>query len=88
MATDITEDKISIELDEFLQYVSTRCKGKKMPLEEALQNFRLYQKQRDQLREEIRPALEASLRGESVPFDAEDVIQRGEERLAEKGITD
>lgn len=35
-------------------------------------------------RETIRPALEASLRGESEPLDMEDIKRRGRERFEER----
>ena len=56
--------------------------------EESVVAFRAYQHQVEQLREEIRPALERSLRGESEPLDIEDIKTRGRERLRQKGITD
>ena len=49
-----------------------------------------YEDHRDleRLREDIRPALERSLRGESEPLDIDDIKTRGRERLRQKGITD
>ncbi len=49
---------------------------------------REYEDEAKRLREEIRPALERSLRGESEPLDIEDIKSRGRERLRQEGITD
>ncbi len=42
----------------------------------------------ERLREDLAPALERSLRGESEPFDVEDIKARGRKRLEDMGITD
>jgi antitoxin ParD1/3/4 len=39
----------------------------------------------EELREELRPALESLDRGEGIPLDIEDIIRRGHERLAAEG---
>ncbi len=57
-------------------------------LEEALAEFREYRRQLHDLKAKIREAEESSARGESRPLDIDDVIARGENRLAEKGIVD
>lgn len=62
--------------------------GRSRPVDEVLAEFRQYLADVERLREEIRPALERSLRGESKPFDVEDFLRRGRERLREQGIGD
>ena len=87
MATDI---ETQTDLEAFHKFIGELLKkGKqKLPVEESLVVFREYQQELERLREEIRPALERSLRGESKPFDPEDIIRRAKKRLAEEGITD
>ena len=87
MATDL---ETQTDLEAFHKFIGELLKkGKrKLPVEESRADFREYQQELERLREEIRPALERSLRGESKPFDPEDIIRRAKERLAEKGITD
>jgi len=78
------------ELDEFQRFVDRlRATGDcRLSLDECVREFRLYQEQLQRCREEIRPALEASLRGEGSPWNPEETIRRGRERLAKKGIRD
>ncbi len=78
------------ELEAFYQFLGDKLKNgaSKMTVEESVQAFREYQRELEQLREEVLPALERSLRGESTPFDIEDIKVRGRERLAKKGIAD
>ena len=85
-----TELKTQTDLEAFHKFIGELLKkGKrKLPVEESLVVFRKYQQELERLREEIRPALERSLRGESKPFDPEDILRRAKERLVEKGITD
>ena len=90
MATEIPTEinDITQELHAFQQFVAARYpQGHKIKIETCLERFRVYQEQRERCREEIRPALEASLRGESKPVDPEDLKERVRKRLAEKGIT-
>jgi Arc/MetJ-type ribon-helix-helix transcriptional regulator len=61
---------------------------RRMPVDECLREFRAYLREVERLREEIRPALERSLRGESEPLDFEDLKQRGRDRLRQQGIAD
>ena len=42
------------------------------------------ERQLEELREELRPALEELDRGEGKPLDIEDIIRRGRERLANR----
>ena len=78
------------ELGQFHQFLETKLAdgGKNLTLDEAVIAFREYQRAIQRLRAEIQPALEASLRGESQPFDAEALKARATQELARKGITD
>lgn len=67
---------------------SLRNGGRLKSVDKVLREFREYLAEVERLREEVRPALERSLRGESKPIDWEELKRRGRERLAEKGITD
>jgi hypothetical protein len=78
------------EFELFHQFVKEKLKAEphvKVSLEESLVRFREYQAKLDRLREEIRPAYEASLRGEGTPLDFGKL--RGEliEELRQKGHT-
>jgi hypothetical protein len=74
-------------LHEFIGHVLQNGGGSKT-VDEVLDEFREYLEELERLREEIRPALEASLRGESKPIDWESLKERVTRRLAEQGITD
>ena len=78
------------ELDEFQRFLerlrsSDDCR---LSLDECVSEFRKYQEELARCREAVRPALESSLRGEGIPWDPEETIRRGRERLADKGITE
>lgn len=62
--------------------------GRSRPVNEVLAEFRQYLAAVERLREEIRPALERSLRGESNPFDVEEFLRKGRERLREREIAE
>ncbi|MCH7987604.1 MAG: hypothetical protein IID46_00480 [Planctomycetes bacterium] len=85
-----TELEIQTDLEAFHKYVGELLKkGKrKMTVEDSLAGFREYQKDLDRLREEIRPALEQSARGESEPLDIEKLKTEVTNSLAEKGISE
>jgi len=78
------------ELESFHQFLSEQLEHGEVELspEESVKAFRAYQRDLERCREEIRPALERSLRGESQPLDAEELKTRVTQRLAERGITD
>ena len=78
------------ELESFHQFLTEQLQhgaGELSP-EESVKAFRAYQRDRERCREDIRPALERSLRGESEPLDVEGLKARVTKRLADKGITD
>ena len=78
------------ELESFHRFLTGQLQGGDAELspEESVKAFRAYQDDLQRLRQDIQPALERSLHGESEPLDIEDVKARGRKRLAEKGITD
>ena len=49
---------------------------------EALRRLREHERQLDELRAELQIGIDQLDRGESVPFDPEDIKRRGRERLA------
>ncbi len=55
-------------------------------LDEAVLEFREYQRQLADLKEKLRVGLEQSERGEVGPFDAEETKRRLREQLAKEGI--
>ena len=57
-------------------------------LEEALREFRAYQRDLQRFKEDTRQSLEESARGESSPLEIDDVLKRGKQRLAQKGISE
>ena len=76
---------------ELLQHfigICLREGGRARPVSEVLAEFDEYRAEVEQLREEIRPSLERSLRGESKEIDWEEFYRRGRERLAARGITE
>lgn len=84
-ATDLQAD-----LEDFVRFLSRELERGKVAfsVEQSVEEFRLYQLERDRLREEIRPALERSRRGESLPMDIEAMKAEVTRRLAAKGIVD
>lgn len=80
----------STELESFHRFLTEQLQGGYAELspEESVKAFRAYQDDLQRLRQDVRPALQRSLQGESEPLDIEDVKARGRQRLAEKGITD
>jgi hypothetical protein len=78
------------ELESFHQFLTEQLgRGEpKLSPEESVKAFRAYQRDLERCGEEIQPALERSLRGESQPFDAEELKARVTQGLAERGITE
>lgn len=81
MATDLR-----CELEEFHRYLGKELERRSgaTSIEEAVAEFRAYQDELERCREAIRPALEASLRGESTLFSVEEVMEVVRRRLADK----
>ncbi len=76
------------ELREFHGFLGRQLDngGTAMTVEESVAEFRAYQEELRRCREAIRPALEASLRGESEPLNMQEIIDRVTRRLQQEGI--
>ena len=85
MATDLQND-----FQDFQRFLGDKLDAgdSAISLEQALQAFRAYQRDLQQFKHDTRQALEESARGESSPLDIDDVLERGKQRLAQKGISD
>ena len=85
MATDQQND-----FQDFQRFLGDKLDGgdSVISLEQALREFRAYQRDLQQFKNDTRQALEESARGESSPLDIDDVLERGKQRLAQKGISD
>ena len=70
----------------FVQRLIAKDPELKISFDDAVQLFHEYEARMDRLREELRPAYEASLRGESTPWSKEEVWQELEERMKKRGI--
>ena len=88
MATDQSTCLTEAEL--LYQYLGRRLEngGRKEPIPQLLADFAEYRRQLEEFRATLREAVAQSERGESGPLDLEEVIRRGRERLAAKGMTD
>ena len=77
------------ELDAFQSFAHERLDAESYRVvESTLALYRERQRELERLREELRPALEQSERGESREIDFEQLMEEGRRRLAEEGITD
>lgn len=76
------------EVGLFQEFLDSRVQGENPlgSLDEAVLEFREYQRQLADLKEKIRVGLEQCERGEVGPFDAEETKRRLGERLAKEGI--
>lgn len=85
MASDLQS-----ELEAFRQFLGERLEGgnSATSLEQALEEFRAYQRDLERFKRDTQESLQQSARGQSGPLDIEDVVARGKKRLADKGITD
>jgi hypothetical protein len=85
MATVIDQQT---ELEEFHRFIGRHLQngGTKLSVNESVTEFRAYQEELERCREAIRPALEASLRGESEPLNMQEIIDRVTERLRKEGV--
>jgi len=73
------------ELEEFHRFIGRHLQsgGSELTVDRSVAEFRAYQDELERCREAVRPALEASVRGESEPLDMEDIKRRGRERFDE-----
>jgi len=70
------------------QLASGRYQSYDELVEDALRLLQEREAEEDRIAEKLRPAAERFKRGESgVPFDAEDIIRRGMQRLAARDST-
>ena len=88
MATDNSTTLTEVELLHGFLGVRLTNGGRNEPVDKVLADFKEYRRQLDELRASLREAEAQCDRGEAKPLDVEDVIRRGRERLAAKGITD
>jgi hypothetical protein len=74
------------ELQEFHRFIGRYLQNgaNGLTVDNSVAEFRAYREELERCREAIRPALEASLRGESEPLDMEDVKRRGRKRFEEQ----
>lgn len=84
MSTDV-----STELESFQYFLALQLKHGRKDLtpEETVERFRAYQRDLEQLKHEIEPAIEQCDRGEAEPLDIERVIQDGMRRWNDRGDT-
>jgi len=78
--------EILSELELFQQFVSERLSNGS--LDKAVEEFREYQRQLNELKTKLHVAEQQSANGQTGPFDAEATKRRLRERLAKEGITD
>lgn len=79
------------EIEAFYQFLGNQIQDGSVDLspEKCVEAFRAYQRDLDRLKKELQPGLDRLDRGEpGIPFDAQDVIRRGRERLGLEGIRD
>jgi hypothetical protein len=85
MATVIDQQT---ELEEFHRFIGRHLQNGRTTLtvDQSVGEFRAYMEELEHCREAIRPALEASLRGESEPLNMQVIIDRVTERLRKEGV--
>lgn len=89
MSTAVSSSQMTdLELLHHFLGICLREGGRARPSDEVLAEFREYREEVERLREEIRPALEASLRVESKPIDWVALKDRVTRELAEREVVD
>ena len=85
MSTDLP-----IDFQDFQRFIGEKLNvgNSAISLEQALDQFRAYQSDLQKFKNDTRESLEESARSESSPLNVDDVLERGKQRLAEKGIVD
>ena len=78
------------ELEAFHKFLGERIKTGRcdFSVDQSVEAFHAYQRELEQLREELAPALERSLRGDTKEFDPDALKASVAQELAEKGITE
>jgi len=81
---------VSSEVDLFQEFLINCSENASLPgsLDDAVLEFREYQRQLADLQHKLRIAEQQSVRGEVGPFDAEATKQRLRDRLAQEGMVD
>jgi hypothetical protein len=90
METPVMATDSSSEIGAFHRFLGHQIEECSVDLspEESVQAFRAYQRDLERLRNDLKPAIERLERGlPGIPFDVEEVKQRGRERLGREGIT-
>jgi len=85
MATDLRDDFQDLQL-----FIGDKLDvgNSAISLEQALEEFCAYPRDLQAFKNGTRRSLEESSRAESSPLDIDDVLERGEQRLAQKGVSD
>ena len=78
------------ELEAFHRFIGQQLEIERndMSVEDSVKAFRTYQQDLEQLRADIRPALDEIERGEASELDYDALKERVGKRLADEGITD
>jgi hypothetical protein len=76
------------EVQQFHQFLSDRhdLLGGDVTLDQAVEQFRAYQRERDRCREAIQPALDRTRRGETPLLNMDAIKAEVADRLAKRGI--
>jgi hypothetical protein len=85
-----TESSSLTEAELLYNYLGQRLGngGRNESVQHLLAEFAEYRRQLEEPRATLREAVAQSARGESGPLDFDALIERGNKRLAAKGITD
>ena len=78
------------ELEAFHRFIGQQLESQRSDLsvEDSVKAFRSYQQDLEQLRADIRPALDEIERGEASELNYDALKERVAKRLADEGITD
>ena len=79
---------VPTELQQFQLFIARRLEdgGAPSTIAEAVEDYREYQRQLDDLKVKLQAAEASSRRGESAPLDLECLLERVHERLNNAGI--
>ena len=82
--------ELPYEVGQFQDFLSNRAESETplASLDEAVSEFREYQRQLADLKDKLKVAEEQSARGEVGPFDAEATKKWLQEEIAKEGITE
>lgn len=76
------------ELHHFHEFLGQQLQGDGTPMtvEESVHAFRAYQHDLERFRRDCEPALAESALGQSQPLDVDEIVARGRQRAAGRGI--